>query len=57
MGPLHTSLPYLGHILIWQCDAEGNIMMTGVDTVTCMSDYKQGLDWRLDLLNTLPHDS
>jgi hypothetical protein len=56
MGTLHASLPYFGRILIWECDAESNIM-TGVDAVTCMSDYKQCLGWRLDLLTTLPHDS
>jgi hypothetical protein len=25
--------------------------------VTCMSDYRRGLGWRLDLFNTLTHDS
>jgi hypothetical protein len=24
--------------------------------ITCLSDYRRGLDWRLDLLTTLTHD-
>jgi hypothetical protein len=27
------------------------------DIVTCMCDYRRGLDWWLDLLTTLPHVS
>jgi hypothetical protein len=28
-----------------------------LNSVTCVSDYTRGLDWRLDLLTTLTHDS
>jgi hypothetical protein len=28
-----------------------------VNIVTCMSDYRRGLDWWLDLFYTLTHDS
>jgi hypothetical protein len=36
------------------------VYMLGVEymkILSCMSDYRWGLDWRLDLLTTLTHNS
>jgi hypothetical protein len=40
-----------------RCVSTADVACRCINTVTCMSDYRRGLDWRLDLLTTLTQDS